>query len=163
MSVPHVVNKPNMCSKSCSLYYKRDSNCVPPTSLQSLLHRRCRASHTWPNKFSCLVRLSIAPWTHAASPPLALQVCLILYHILHTTPQKVVEWCQIWWSCCPRNWSRTTNTSIWIWLKGCIPAVLGQQNESEQIVAPVRFQNSMVYSTQTVRFRTGVPSWTMIS
>ena len=54
-----------MCSTSSSLHYKRGSNSVPPPSLQSLLHRRCWASHTWPNKCSCLVRLSIAPWTRA--------------------------------------------------------------------------------------------------
>ena len=51
----------------------------------------------------------------------------------------------------------STNPSIWIckveaiphisikvrsWLKGCIPAVLGRQNESKQIVTPVRSQTS---------------------
>ena len=41
--------------------------------------------------------------------------------------------------------------------------VLGHQNESEQIVTPVRSQTLTLYSTQTVRFRTGVPSLTMIS
>ena len=44
------------------------------------------------------------------------------------------------------------------WLKGCIPAVLGYLNESEQIVTSVRSQISALYSTQTVRFRTDVPS-----
>ena len=49
------------------------------------------------------------------------------------------------------------------WLNSCIPAVLGHQNGSEQIVTPVRHQTSTLYSTQTVRFRTGVPSRSMIS
>ena len=49
------------------------------------------------------------------------------------------------------------------WLKGCIPAVLGHQNESEQIVTPFRSQTSTIYSIQTVRLLTGVPSWSMIS
>ena len=44
------------------------------------------------------------------------------------------------------------------WLEGCIPAVLGHQTECEQIVTPLRSQNSTLYSTQIVRFRTGVPS-----
>ena len=56
------VNKPNMFSISSSLHHKRGSNCVSPMSVQRLLHRRCWASHTWPNNCSCLVRLSIAPW-----------------------------------------------------------------------------------------------------
>ena len=46
------------------MHYKRGSNYVPPTSMQSL-HRRFYASYTWPNKCSCLARLSIAPWTRA--------------------------------------------------------------------------------------------------
>ena len=49
------------------------------------------------------------------------------------------------------------------WLKGCIPAALGPQKESKQIVTPVRSQTSTLYSTQTVRFRTGVPYWRMIT
>ena len=44
------------------------------------------------------------------------------------------------------------------WLKGCIPTVLGHHNESEQIVTHVRSQTSTLCSTQTVLFRTGVPS-----
>ena len=36
------------------------------------------------------------------------------------------------------------------------------QNESEQIVTPVRSQASTLYSTQTLRFWTGIPSWTTI-
>ena len=66
----------------------------------------------------------------------------------------------------------STNSSIWIcnvqviphismkvrrWLKSCIPDVMGYQNELEQIVTTVRSQSSTLYSTQTVRFRTGVP------
>ena len=97
---------------------------------------------------------------------------------LHMTPQKIVESCQNRCPCLPWNWSPSTNPWIWIrnveviphisikfrwWLKGCIAAVLGHQNELEQIVTPVRSQNSKLYSTQTVRFRTGVPLWTMIS
>ena len=96
-------------------------------------------------------------------------------HTLHTTPQKIVERCQIWR---PRNWCPSTSSSILIcnieviphisikvrrWLKGCIPAVLGHQNDSQQIVSPVHSQTSSLYTTQTVRCRTGVPIWTMIS
>ena len=72
-----------------------------------------------------------------------------------------------------RPWFPSTSPSIWIcnfeviphisikvrrWLKGCIPVVLGNQNESEQIFKSVRFQTSTLYSTQTVRFRTRIPS-----
>ena len=96
------------------------------------------------------------------------------HHTLHTIPQEIFERCQIWW---PGNWSPSTNSLIWIcnvevipyisinvhrWVNGCMSAVLGHQNESEQIVTPVRFQTSTLYSTQTMRFRTGVPSWTVI-
>ena len=56
-----------------------------------------------------------------------------------------------------RNWSPSTNQSIWIcnvewfctflskfhrWLKGCLPTVLGHQNESKQIVTPDALQQS---------------------
>ena len=44
--VPSVVNKPNMYSASSSVHYKRNSNCVAPTSLQRLLHRPCWTTHT---------------------------------------------------------------------------------------------------------------------
>ena len=40
VSVPHVVNKPNMCSTWSSLHYKRGSNCVPSTSLLGILKFR---------------------------------------------------------------------------------------------------------------------------
>ena len=90
--------------------------------------------------------------------------------LLHITPQKIGERCQIWWPCWPENWSPCINPSIWIrkveviphissrvrmWLKDCITAVLGHQQEWEQIVTPVRSQTLTFYSTQAVRFRTG--------
>ena len=131
------------CAAHRAVYItKWGSNCAPPTSLQSLLHRRCWASHTWPNKCSCLVRFSIAPWTRTirSSSDVA-GVPYTMLFIGSTTPQKIVHRCQIW---CPRNWSPATNPSIWIcnvevnlhisikvciWPKGCIPAALGHQNE----------------------------------
>ena len=41
VSVSHVVNKQNMCNTSICLHYNRGSVCVPPTSVQRLLRRRC--------------------------------------------------------------------------------------------------------------------------
>ena len=34
------------------------------------------------------------------------------------------------------------------WLKGCVPALLGHQNESEQTVTPVRSQTSRITVTK---------------
>ena len=77
----------------------------------------------------------------------------VIHHTLHTTPQTIVERCKIWWPCCPQNWSLSTIPSIWIcnveviphisvkvrrWLNYCIPVALGHQNESEQIMIPIR-------------------------
>ena len=158
-----------MCSTSSSLRYKRGSNCVPPTSLQSLLHRWCWVSSTWPNQNGCLVRISIAPCSRTirSSSDVTGVPYTILFILAH------------------RKWSRgvrsgdhaghgtdhpltSINPSIWIcnvemiphisikvhiWLKDCIPSVLGQQNESEQIATPVRSQTLTIYSTQTVRLR----------
>ena len=80
-----------------------------------------------------------------------------IHRSLHTTPST-----NPFWTC---NVEVILHNSIKVrrWPKGCMPAVLGHKNESEQIVAPVRSQTSTLYSTQTVRFRTGVPPWTMIS
>ena len=76
---------------------------------------------------------------------------------LRIISQKIIGRCQIWWPCCSRKWSPSTNPSIWIcnveiiphisikvrrWLKGCIPVVLGDQHKSEQIVTPFRSQTS---------------------
>ena len=71
----------------------------------------------------------------------------------------------------------STNPSIWILcnveviphisikfrrcLNGCISAVLEHQNESKEIVTTVLSQTSKRYSTQTVRFRTRIPPWTI--
>ena len=93
-----------------------------------------------------------------------------IHHTLHTTPQEIVERCQIWWPWCLRNWSLFTNPTIWIcivevipylsikvrrWPEGCIPAVglLGDQNKSEHIImTPVCYQTSTLYSTKNRAF-----------
>ena len=84
-AIPHVANKLNMCSTLSSLYYKRGSNCVPPTSLQSL-YWQCWASRTWSNKCGCLVRLSIASWTHAIRS--SSDITGVPYTILFILPQR---------------------------------------------------------------------------
>ena len=112
----------------------------------------------------CLIRLSIAPWTHAIR--FSFDVTELPYTILFMLiPQKIVER----WQCWPRNWSHSINPLIWIcdvevilhisievrrWLKGCIPAVLGHQNELEQIVTTTRSQTTTLYRNETVRFWT---------
>ena len=155
-----------MCSTLSSPYYKRASNSVPPTSLQFLLHRRYWASHTWPNKCGCLI-IFFNRSVDSCNKVFLWRYSRTIQHILHTSPQEIVERCRIWWPCCPWNWSPCTNPSIWIcnveliphismevcrWLKSWIPAILGYQNESKQIVIPVRSQIPILYSTQTVRF-----------
>ena len=135
---------------------KWGSNRVPPTSLQRLLHRQCWASHSLPNKCSCLVKLLISPWTRAIRSS-SWRYRSTIHHTLHTTPHKIAERRQIWWSCWPNNWSPSTNPSIWIcevevishisikvrrWINGCIPTVLEHQNKSEQIVTPLSSQTS---------------------
>ena len=144
------------------------------------LLRHCRASYVGVLSFTQMTqKMRLFCKTFNRSVDSSNKVLLWHYrstthHTLHITPQKIVERCQIWW---PRNWSPSINPSIVIynveviphvstkvrrWLKGCIPAVLGHQNESDKIVSSVRSQTSTLYSTETVRFRTGVPSWTMI-
>ena len=142
------------------------TNCVPPTSLQST-HRRCWASHTWTNNCGKTFNRSV----DSCNKVLLWRNRSIIHHTLHIIPQIIVERCQNWWSCWPWNWSPSTNPSICIcnvevMLHTSVSpqmAVLGHQNEWEQIVTPVRSQTSMLHSTQTMLFWTGVPSWTMIS
>ena len=160
-----------MCSTSSSLHYKRVRTVyayviAEPTSVV--------LSFTHMTQY---VRLSYKTFNRSVdslNKVLLWRYCSTMHDTLHTTPQKIVERCQILWSgtgphlpihrfgC---NVEVTPRISIKVrgWLKGCIPAELGHQNESEQIVTPVRSQTSTLYLTQTVRFRTGVPFWTLLS
>ena len=79
----HMSSINQTCSELQVVYI---TNSVPPTSLQSLLHRRSWVSHTWPNKFSCLVRLSIALWTRAMRS--SSDVTGIPYTILFILPHR---------------------------------------------------------------------------
>ena len=125
------------------------------------LLRHCRGSYVSRSVDSCN---KILLWRYRSTKR----------HTLHTTLQKIVERCRIWWLCCPLNQFIDLDKSnveviphisikVRRWVKGCIPAVLGHQNESEQIVKSVRFQTSDTLHSQTGSFRTGVSSWTMIS
>ena len=110
----------------------------------------CWTSKTRPNrpKCCCLLRLSIDQWTRAIRS----SSDVTPYSSYYPTENS------------REVWEVIPHISIEVrrWLKVCVPAVLGQQNESEQIVTPACSQTSTLYSTQTVRFRTGIRSWTMI-
>ena len=92
--------------------YKRGWNCVPPPWMQSLQRRRWTA-RKWSNKCGCLERISIAPYTLKIRP--SSDITGVSYtKAFNTTPQKIIQWCEIWWSCWPWNWSPSTNPSIWV-------------------------------------------------
>ena len=147
-----------MCSTSSSLHW-----------VQTVyLLRHCRAyiggaSFTHMTQLVRLSRKTLNRSVDSCNKVLLWRYRSTIHLTLHTAPQKIVERCQIWWPYWPRNYSSATNPSTWIcnveviphisikvrrWLKGYIPAVLGHQNESEQIVTPVNSQTSTFYSTQ---------------
>ena len=153
-----------MCSTSSSLLYKLQYVYLLP---------HCRASIDCAGWLSCK--------TLNRSVDSCSKVLLWRYkyhnHTLHSTPQKIVERWQIWWSCWPRNRSHPIIPPIWLcnvevilhisvkirrWLKGCIPAVLGHTTKRNKLWHSLVLKLPTLYSNQTVRFRTGVHSWTMI-
>ena len=126
------------------------------------LLRHCRASYIrgaefdthMTNKYSYLLRLSIAPWTRAirSSSDVTGVPYIILFILPHRKHSRGIRYGDQF-----TELATSTNPLIWIY------ATLRWFRTSERIMTPVRSQTSTLYSTQTVSFRTGVPTWTMIS